>query len=120
MSASYPPSSPASARHRCVVLRARARARETLTRAQYNLEALTSVRATNLDEHGLALEAVMCDGDGCVCTLETVYWPCGRVESAQDAMCALRGLVDHVGLDGNVLTELNELHYIEARQPPLR
>eukprot|EP00171_Calliarthron_tuberculosum_P020868 IDg20868t1 len=28
----------------------------------------------------------MCDGDGCVCSLETLSWPDGHVQSAEEAL----------------------------------
>lgn len=79
------------------------------------------MRATQLDERGLALEAVMCDGEGCVCTLETLRWPGGSVHNATEALSvrpararaqqrdltcntqALRCMVERAGLDGSVL-----------------
>lgn len=68
--------------------------------------ALTSVRATRVDENGLAVEAVMCDGEGCVARLEELAWPSGKVNGAAEALSALRNMVGDAGLNGDALNEL--------------
>ena len=53
---------------------------------QYTWEALTSVRATHMDERGLTVEAMMCDGEGCVARLEELSWPQGPVSGVEEAL----------------------------------
>ncbi len=44
------------------------------------------MRATRLDETGLSIESVMCDGAGCVCARENIDWPDGRVADVDEAI----------------------------------
>lgn len=39
-----------------------------------------------MDERGLAVEAVMCDGEGCVARLEELSWPEGPVSGVDEAL----------------------------------
>lgn len=67
---------------------------------------LTSVQATQLDELGLSIEAVLCDGEGCVGAMEVLSWPGeARVGNIDEALQKLREMVDGAGLDGDKVLE---------------
>lgn len=78
--------------------------------AQYKLDVLTSVQATNLDESGISIEAVLCDGEGCVGTLEVLSWPGeARVGNIDEALQKLREMVDGAGLDGDRVLDVESV-----------
>lgn len=71
---------------------------------------LTSVQATKLDEAGLSIEAVLCDGEGCVGALEVLSWPGeARVGSIDEALQKLREMFDVAGLDGDKVLDVESV-----------